>query len=149
MKILICPLALAFLVVTVGCRENTVSNTPSKPMRHTSVVVHLKLAGGEAMWTEIAGRHRISQTSGGLEYGGQLNLANGIRIDCDYIGRGDYPVAGTNPSKWADVDLYLVTIINDQMTETVPVLFNGQTVPVNQNDEYEVTIRPTAPSLDS
>ena len=141
-----CSLTLVFMIASIGCQENAASNTPSRPMRHTSVVVQLKLPGGEGIWTQISGRHRVSQTGAGLDYGGQLNLADGIRIDCDYIGRGDYPIAGTNPPKWPDGDLYLVTIIDDDMTEVIPVLFKGQTVPVYQSEEYEITIRLANPS---
>lgn len=137
MKLL--PLMILGLTVCLsGCRKGA-ANSP--PMRYDTAVVRVG-AGNSSATSPVSRTYGVSPNGERTGYGARLSIEDRIEVKYDFIGRGEYAIADTNPREWAEGDVYLFTILSGPETSVVPVVFGGQAVKVYESDEFTVTINP-------
>ena len=123
---------------SAGCREKA---AVSPPMRYAAAVVHVDAGSGSAR-SPVSRNYGVNPNGERTGYGQRFSIEDRIEVKYDFIGRGEYAVADTNPREWGDGDVYLFSIMIGPETVVKPVVFQGERLSIYERDEFRVTMEP-------
>ena len=117
-------------------------------MRYDTAVVHIT-GGNSTATSPVSGNYGMSPSGQRTGYGAMLAVEDRIQVKYEFIGRGEYAIANTDPREWAEGDVYLFTVLMGSEASVVPVVFGGETVQVFKGGEFTVTIKSANSGLQS